>query len=52
MFLTFEFRVPEKVRMLLTPVIQSEMQLAIKDQKLALDSAMLAVHVIFLLSIF
>ncbi|KAK4023828.1 hypothetical protein OUZ56_009226 [Daphnia magna] len=35
---------PEKVRMLLTPVIQSEMQLAIKDQKLALDGAMMAVH--------
>ncbi|XP_057374740.1 enhancer of mRNA-decapping protein 4-like isoform X1 [Daphnia carinata] len=35
---------PEKVRMLLTPVIQSEMQLAIKDQKLALDGALLAVH--------
>lgn len=34
--------------MLLTPVIQSEMQLAIKDQKLALDGAMMAVHVIHL----
>ena len=30
----------------MTPVIQSEMQHAIKDQKAALDGAMLAVHVI------
>ncbi|XP_046460109.1 enhancer of mRNA-decapping protein 4-like isoform X4 [Daphnia pulex] len=35
---------PERVRVLLTPVIQSEMQHAIKDQKAALDGAMLAVH--------
>ena len=44
MFLKCSF--PEKVRLLLTPVIQAEMQNIAKNQKTALDGALLAVQVI------
>ena len=44
---TSEF--PERVRCLLAPMIQSEMQNVAKDQKVALDGALLAVQVIVII---
>ena len=41
----FLFRFPERVRILLAPIIQAEMQNAAKDQKLAIDGALMAVQV-------